>query len=900
VVSEPNPSDKDDRQAEHLTVQDRIDAYLAEHLVRWVSLVMRHARSFVVVLLVTTLVLLGYAAMNLRINSDNVSLMSEDLPARINHEAFARQFPNLENALFVIVDAATPELAREAAGKLAHRMRRLPDFFVDVYSPGGGSFFEQNGLLYQTPDQLDEFADQMAEVQPLIAALEQDSSLANMTRLITIGLKAANDEGIGVDNWPAVLERFGDASLSVFTEFPVAVSWEEMLLQGSNIETVTRRVLVVHPVLDFKNVFSASVPMKMIHDIADDLEFSPDEGIVVRITGNPALNYEEMIGIVWEIGVSGIFCFLIVTIVIYYGLRSVPLVIACVVALLAGLVWTGAFAAVAIGHLNLVSMAFAVLFIGLGVDFGIHLGMRYGDLLKDGQSNEKAMLGAVQNVGSSLLICSVTTAIGFFVFVPTQYNGIAELGLIAGAGMFIILFLTLTLFPALVTTWCRVDPASIADSSFRFQHAWWAPLERHPGRVASIGLTLGLLSLFAFPYLRFDPNVINMRNPDSVAVQAFDELLEQAGTASPWFINSIAPNLEVAREKAAKFRELDTVSQTITLGDYIPEDQEEKLEILADISFLLETPSGDSKPIEPVPAAEQVAAIRALHEFLAVASTNGQSPLADSMIQLNERLGVFLERAEQDQTPDAALATLELLMLANLPDQIVRLRNSLNTPGIEMSDLPKGLVKRMTSKEGKARIQVFPKETMQTEQSFTRFVDEVLTVDPLAAGVAVNLVQFAAAIRDSFQQALISAILVIWALLWILWRKPAPVLLATAPLLLSSLLTCSMMALLDLPFQFANVIVIPLLLGIGVDSGIHLVHRAENLKDSADELMGSTTARAVFFSALTTTISFGTLAFSGHRGLSSLGVLLSGGMVLTVFTNLIILPALLKLWRERS
>jgi predicted RND superfamily exporter protein len=163
--------------------------------------------------------------------------------------------------------------------------------------------------------------------------------------------------------------------------------------------------------------------------------------------------------------------------------------------------------------------------------------------------------------------------------------------------------------------------------------------------------------------------------------------------------------------------------------------------------------------------------------------------------------------------------------------------------------------------------------------------------------VAVNLVQLAETVRNSFRQALISAILVIWVILWALWRKPAPVLLATAPLLLSSLLTCAMMAIFDLPFQFANVIVIPLLLGIGVDSGIHLVHRAENLKDDADGLMGTTTARAVFFSALTTTISFGTLALSGHRGLASLGVLLSGGMVLTVFTNLVILPAMLRLRR---
>lgn len=887
-------------QTEQRNMQERIDAYLALRMVWWVSIVMRHARSFAGLILITTIALLGYTIENLRINSDNVSLISEDLPARINHEEFTRQFPNLENALFVVVDGDTPELSRHAADKLAHRMRRRPEFFTDVYTPGGGGFFERNGLLYQTPEQLDEFADQMARVQPLIATLEADSSLANMTKLITQGLEAARDEGIGAENWPAVLERFGTATLGVFTEFPVAISWEEMLLQGSSIESVSRRVLVVHPVLDFKNVFSASAPMKAIHELADELDLTPEKGVLIRITGNPALNYEEMIGIVWDIGIGGVFCFLVVTVVLYFALRSVALVIACLGSLLTGLVWTGAFAAAAIGHLNVVSMAFAVLFIGLGVDFGIHLGMRYGDLLRQGLSHEDAMRGSAKNVGSSLLICAVTTAVGFFVFVPTQYIGIAELGLIAGAGMFIILFQTVTLFPALLSTWLQVNPASVEKASFRFQHAWWAPLERVPGRVTAFGCILGVASLASIPFLRFDPNVINMRDPDSIAVQAFDDLLAQAGTSSPWFINSVAADLEAAQKRAKKFDELEEVSQTIVLTDYIPDEQEEKLEILADIAFMLETPGSKSSDPKTVPVEEQVAAIRELHDFLKIESNESRSPLTESMRILNEQLEIFLARVEQDPSPDDALASLESILLANLPEQIERLRNSINTRGIEMKDLPKGLVKRMITSEGKARIQVFPSETMQTEASFTRFVEAALSVDPKAAGVAINLVQFAESIRDSFRQALISAILVIWTLLWILWRQPAPVMLATAPLLLSSLLTCAMMALLDLPFQFANVIVIPLLLGIGVDSGIHLVHRAEHLKDNADELMGTTTARAVFFSALTTTISFGTLAFSGHRGLSSLGILLSGGMVLTVFTNLIILPAMLKLRRLRS
>jgi hopanoid biosynthesis associated RND transporter like protein HpnN len=887
------------RESNQQNTMDRIDAALSRRVVAWVDYVIDHASTVTPLILVLTLALLGYAIQYLRINSDNVRLIAEDLPARINHEEFARLFPNLENALFIVIDAETAELARESADELIDRIRSQPDIFSDVYMPGSGTFFEENGLLYQSPDQLDDFADQMAQVQPIIAALEVDPSIANMASLVAQGLDAAQNDGVGGDNWPALLERFGDATIAAYAEFPIAISWEELLVQGSAVEAATRRVIVTHPILDFDNVFSARHPMTFIRNASEELGLGPERGIKVRITGNPALNYEELFGIAIEVGLGGIACFFVVAVILYFALRSVPLVIACVVALLCGLIWTAAFAALAIGHLNLVSMAFAVLFIGLGVDFGIHLCMHYGDLVRRGCDNEQALRGSARGVGSSLLICSVTTAIGFFVFIPTQYLGIAELGLIAGVGMFTIFFHTMTLIPGLLCSWVRVRPESIANREFRFRTTWWQTFERHPRAIVACALLLALASLATMPRLRFDPNVINMRNPSTESVQAFNDLLSAAGTSSPWFINSVAPNLDAARERAERFAELDAVSQTIHLGNFIPDEQEEKLEILADIAFMLETPGAGGTKRDPLPVEEQIDSLRDLHEFLA-ATPDPNSPLNSSVQLLKDRLDVFLAKVENDANPEEALASLESILLTNLPEQIKRMRRALETDGIEMDDLPKSLVDRMLTEDGRARIQVYPSETMQDVASFTRFVQGVVAVDPKAAGVAVNLVQFGEAIRDSFKQALISAIVVIWLLLWILWRRPAPVFLATAPLILSSLLTCAVMAIFDMPFQFANVIVIPLLLGIGVDSGIHLVHRSEHLEGESESLMGSTTARAVFYSALTTTISFGTLAFSGHRGLASLGILLSIGMLLSVLSNLIFLPALIQLRSARS
>ena len=181
-----------------------------------------------------------------------------------------------------------------------------------------------------------------------------------------------------------------------------------------------------------------------------------------------------------------------------------------------------------------------------------------------------------------------------------------------------------------------------------------------------------------------------------------------------------------------------------------------------------------------------------------------------------------------------------------------------------------------------------------------RFVDSVRSVEPDAVGIPVNLVEFGAVTVGSFQQAIASALVAVVLLLWFLWRRASEVGLVMAPLLLSSGLTGATVVALGYAFNFTNVIVLPLLLGIGVDSAIHLVHQAKSDSAGQSELLESTTARAVFYSALTTIASFGSLAFSSHLGMHSLGVLLTAGMIFTVVCNLVVLPALLDLRKPRA
>ena len=878
-------------------MKDRIDAFLASKAESWVNGVQPRAALVCWLSVALTIVLGVYAALGLGINSDNVRMLADSLPSKIAYTEFSRFFPNLDDALLIVVDGETTEQAREATEKLTEELALKTDAFTNVYVPGGGSFFERNGLLYRSLDELDLFADQMARMQPVLAELERDPSIASLAGIVRLGLDSVRKDGAVGSEWAVMLDRVGDATVTVFDEFPVAVSWEEVLLRGSSLEVAKRRVIVAHPILDFDNVLAAGRSLEVIRDTAEALGYTPERGVTVRITGNPALNYEEMIGLAWDIGGAGVFCFFLVCAVLQRALRSFRVMLASVATLLMGLVWTAAFAAAAVSQLNILSLSFAVLFIGLGVDFAIHLGMQYVHMLREGLPHERAISGAARQVGSSLVICTITTSIGFYVFLPADYRGVAELGLIAGSGMLIILVLTLTTLPALLSSWLRLDPARLQLANVSFDASWLQGLADHGSLIRWASAIVALVALFLIylPGAHFDSNIINMRDPETESVQAFDDLMDLTAT-SPWYANSLARDLESAERVAEQMREIESVEQAITISDYVPTEQEDKLAILDDISFLLEAPPAGPVEGKRPTVEEQIEALRELESFLSEGWVGASaSPLGDSMRLLRQRLRDFLARVETESDPAAALDGLEDLLLSQLPRQVRRLRDATHPDEITRDVLPESLVERMLAATGHARVQIFPRENLLDNEALDRFVLAIRAVDPLVSGVSVNLFDFARATVQSFQQALTLAVVLISLLLFALWRNWKDVGLVLAPLLLGAVVTVASMAALDIPFNFANVIVLPLLFGIGVDSGVHLVHRAKMRRSPDELLLGTTTARAVFYSALTTVVSFGTLAFSSHRGVASLGVLLTIGMILTVICNLIVLPALIEL-----
>jgi hopanoid biosynthesis associated RND transporter like protein HpnN len=879
-------------------VKDRIDSAVGAALVGWMAFVRKRAAAISWSLLLVSCALGFYALTHLGIDSDNTKIVDEDVPSMIAHTQFSEIFPILDNALIVVIDANTSEQARDAAQVLTDALRARPDRFRSVFEPGGGEFFERNGLLYQGSEDLESFVDGMVAAQPLIAELEREASLANLARLVRMGLDQVRDleDEVANERWGPVLDRVGEATVAVYSEYPIQVSWQKIFLSGTAIDTDTRSVLMIEPVLDFGSILPAAAPISVIREIAEAEGFVPEQGLSVRITGNPALNYEEMLALAWDIGVAGAFCFLLVAGVVYRALRSVRIAVAALVTLLAGLLWTAAFAAAAVGHINIVSICFAILFIGLGIDFAIHLGMQYAKLRRDGVDHSAALDESARVVGSSLVLCTLTTAIGFYVFVPTDYRGVAELGLIAGTGMFIMLFMTLTLFPALLSCWFQFDPERAAPAELRLRGSWIAWLDRYALGIRWAAFALAVGALWLLPRVEFDPNVVSMRDQSTESVQTFRDLLEDDQLSSPWFANVLEANLPAAVAAAGRIEALDEVGRVVTLQDFIPREQETKRELLVDLAMLLDMPPGeDDRPESSVD--EEVAALRALRDYLHEREEALGTPLAFSMSKLRQELTVFLERVDVDPQPDQAIGELSEMLVSGFPAQMERLRRALEPEEVTLENLPTDLVARMIAPDGRARLQIYPAENLNEPLALERFVDAVYTVAERPTGLAVSTVSFGHVTVTSLVDAVTLALLAITLLLYLLWRRFTPVLLIITPLVLGAVLTVAATVLFSIEFNFANVIVIPLLLGMGVDSGIHLVHRAKSNEHSAETLLSTTTARAVFYSAVTTIVSFGSLSFSSHLGMASLGQLLVIGMVLTLVCTLIVLPALL-VWRR--
>ncbi|NNL64616.1 MAG: MMPL family transporter, partial [Myxococcales bacterium] len=450
------------------SLNDRLESRLGGLLAAWVKGVEARARLVLALATVVTLVCGAYAETHLGVNTAVNRMFTSGSEFRQLYADFAEVFPILDDALLIVVDADTSFEASQAAEALGARLAERPELFPDVFIPGEGEFFHRNALLYLSTEELEDLADELARIQPLIAELARDGSLHGLVTALSSAVEAAPAEALEGMDWPQLLDRIDAGAQAALDGGSEEAWWQALFLESFVPEDQPRRVLIVQPVLDYDRLLPGGEAIDAVREAAAALGYDGEGGAQVRLSGNVALNHEEMIVLARQTAVALVFSFLLVAAILSIGLSSPRLILSIVGTLLVGLVATAAFAAATVGHVNLVSVAFGVLFVGLGVDFGIHLGMRYAEVMREGLPRRLVMSETARSIGGSLVICAATTAVGFYVFLPTDFRAVAELGLISGTGMFISLLVTVCLMPALLrllSSRSRADATPAAASA---------------------------------------------------------------------------------------------------------------------------------------------------------------------------------------------------------------------------------------------------------------------------------------------------------------------------------------------------------------------------------------------------------------------------------------------------
>jgi len=858
---------------------------------RWVKLCERFALWVLLAVLGLT-VAAGYvAATTLKVNTDSSEMLDSRLPFRQRALELKALFPHLSDSVLVVVRAPTADEADGFAGALAARLTARDEAVSDAFSAVSDPFFVENGLLYLSERELSSLLSRLSQAAPLLETLVADPSLDSFFGGLADNIKLAEGARLGAEALDRVYAEIAAVVEAQTVGEPRALAWSAIFdAEDAGRPAYVQRVVTVKPKLDFEALQPARAALRAIDEEIAGLSDAKFARVEVGVTGDPALRTEELRSVSEGIGVSFLISFAAVAALLVIALRSPIMVAGALLTLIATLVLTAGFAALAIGALNLVSIAFTVLLVGLGLDYAIHLLLHVREHRLDGRNLRQALIRAVREVGGALALCVPTTALAFLAFTPTKFVGMAQLGVISAAGVFIAFAATVTLLPAFLT----LAPAPRVREPSR---ARLDSLRRFGARISrplALGtVILGVAALALLPYVRFDADPMALRDPDSASVRTFAWLFDEAST-TPYQLQVVAEDLQAAAPIAARLSALPEVAETRTLSDFVPKDQDIKLELIdlaaGTLSFSLE--GGPGRGAEELagsgaPQADGRAGVAALEAALADLDAPSRNAV---------RLAQSLEAFQADDP--AARRDLEARIFAFWPMQLDRLRRQLYPEAVELATLPAALSERYVSETGAARVEVSPALDVQDATARERFIEAVSAVAPDATGSALTVLKAGETVSAAMVQATLFAAAIVSVFLWFLLRDTYMVALILAPLILAAVLTSAAGVLFDLPYNLANVIVLPLLIGLGVDSGIHLVLRTRKL-GGGSAVFATSTPRAVFFSALTTIASFGSLSLSAHRGTASMGALLTIAVAFTLLCTLVVLPAVMELGRRR-
>jgi hopanoid biosynthesis associated RND transporter like protein HpnN len=840
----------------------------------------RFAPLTVLIALVLAIAAGFYTARHFSINTDINTLISPNLDWRKRDNQFGEAFDR-DRTILAVVEGPTPELTGAASDALAKKLAGDTTHFESVEPLGSGEFFEKNGLLFLPAAEVGRLTGQFESAAPLIEIMAGDPSIRGLTGALETGLAGVKRGQIKLDSTARPFNLIAQTVENVLNKGTATFSWRELVSDKPLTDSDRRAFIEFKPILDYKALEPGKDATDAIRQAARDLNFAGEYGARVRLTGPIPIANEEYATVQDGAIVNGIGTVLVVLVILWLALHSTKIIFAVFVNLFIGLSVTTAVGLMMVGSLNLLSIAFAVLFIGLGVDFGIQFSVRYRSERFKNDDLRLALEEAARRAAVPLSLAAMATASGFLCFLPTDYKGISELGEIAGAGMLVAFTTSITVLPAMLRL---LNPPGEKEP---VGYAFLAPVDHflEKYRVAIIVGTL-LVAVAGLPllyFMKFDFNPMNLRNAKAESIATFLDLRKDPNTGAN-AIDVMTNSDADAKKIAERLEKLPEVLSVRWLDSFVPEDQPAKLKLIAQGAKVL-NPALTPDSIDAPPSdAENVEALKGSAESLRKTAGDAKGPGALASRRLADALSKLADsdQATRDKTQAIFVTPLKLVL-----DQ---LKNSLQAQPVSLKTLPADVVNSWKTKDGLQRVEALPRGDPNDNDTLRKFASAVLVAEPNAIGGPVSILKSGDTVVKAFIQAGISALVVISLLLWAALRRITDVLLTLVPLLVAGTVTMEICVLIGLPLNFANIVALPLMLGIGVAFKIYYVTA---WRSGRTNLLQTSLTRAIFFSAMTTATAFGSLWLSSHPGTASMGKLLALSLATTLAAVLLFQPALM-------
>ncbi len=778
------------------------------------------------------------------------------------NERFKRDFPQFQQTALVVITGDNARIVQQTARDLSGVLR-TSGTFSSVFAPGVDPFIETHKLYFLSLDQLKEWKKGADYNYPSMLRLADEASLNNLA--LTIADFVTANPGLPLPiSLSSGLDMFEHESPGDFSAFyplvdPDQTSFTELIVvQG--IQKLDQPLPNAEIVASLESLIAPFVK-------AGEVE--------IALTGEVVLAHEEIGAALSGIEIAGLLSLILLLLILGLGLRSWPLITIIFVKLLLGTSLTLGLATMIVGSFNTLSMLFVVMFFGLGIDFSVHYVLR---AMAEGRIDRASLSHAFRDTSPALALCTVTSAIAFLSFVPTSYRGLAELGLISACGMVIALLLTLFFIPSACLYWTqRQQPRHPARSQQGAKTGFW------PTQVIAQGILIGAPLLLALSMaMNFNYSVLSMRDADSPAMRALVKL-QEAGLGTDYSIQLLAGNTEEADRLRHLLEQKATVASVTTPGDLVPSEGEAKAGVLAD----LETKYLDIEILAPTQSdpSETQAANQMVKDYVSESLLGLDQDEAAPLVRL---LSVI---AQYEQLPSQRAALLEQTFRARLEGELAKLLAMLGARPPSLESLPSTFRSRLISPHDEHLLTISPSIALTDRTRSDRFVADVRSVRAEAAGRTMVEWGIGQVVVDAFAQAIVTTLFIVLLLLFLYFRRLTPVLLVMMPIGLTMIYTLGIAQTMGLSLNMANILMIPLVIGLGVDTGIHLVHRYENPSTSRAT---EATHRAVIISGLTTCGTFFSLSFSPHGGAASIGLLLTLAISMLLIISLSVLPFLLK------